>query len=376
VIGFARSCLSQRQAHSKTRRPWHFQWCRPQMRYFARAASRDPSKTAKLRPGPAVSCPELNTDWDLAFYTSGSTGRARPIGVSLRQVELTADWYAQIYGATEDTSLATCLPATYNFAFIAVFVLASRIRAKVAMLPWTPLAEALRFFSGWGKLILIANPVLVATLANAPDLPRGMFVDSGGAPLSVTALRLLRARGIDVHEGYGLTETCSLTHFDTEGDKNSIGTVGRAMPGVTTSIIEQDGKPLLQLRSPNIGIDLFGEPSGGPDALLTTDIARIDEDGRLTLLGRSDDVMVSGHWPKDTLNAVGHILGLRCALVRHPAEDEVLISLLEPVKVADAQALRLTTAEVLQVPMCRVTVKPRRGSLLHSAKIPRSICHA
>jgi long-subunit acyl-CoA synthetase (AMP-forming) len=64
-----------------------------------------------------------------------------------------------------------------------------------------------------------------------------VLVDSGGAPLGITGISDFRDRGIDVREGYGLTETASLTHFDTEATAASLGTVGTAMRAARPMVI-------------------------------------------------------------------------------------------------------------------------------------------
>ena len=78
------------------------------------------------------------------------------------------------------------------------------------------LDDAARLASSADRLIVLANPVILDQAEPTAALPASVLVDSGGAPLSVAGISDFRARGVDVREGYGLTETASLTHFDTE----------------------------------------------------------------------------------------------------------------------------------------------------------------
>ncbi|MGH3925332.1 MAG: AMP-binding protein, partial [Pseudonocardiaceae bacterium] len=198
-------------------------------------------------------------------------------------------------------------------------------------------------------------------------------VDSGGAPVSTTAITNCRQHGNDLREGYGLTETASLTHFDANATRSSLGTVGAAMPEVHTTISKDSGKPIVHLASPAIGTPL--DPAAPlPGAVLhTTDLGRIDDHGRLRLLGRADDEQIAGLWPRDTLDALGPLLGRRYALIRHPTTDQATVRLLTTLTPEHAVALRDRAADLLGLPPEQVTIAHQGDRpLLHSAKLSRT----
>lgn len=314
----------------------------------------------------------LNAHWHLGFYTSGTTGSSRLVGVSVAQLELTADWYQRIYGITNRSLIVTALPATYNFVFVAGVFLASRVGAD------------LKFFSDTGALIadlrkrqhrrdrvvVLCNPLLIEQFGRfgAVRLHNCLF-DSGGAPLSTFAISKFRNEIGDLREGYGLTETCSLTHFDTEGSDASIGTVGRGMEGVGCRICDP-GLPVIQIDSPNIGTVLEGGSVMNCGTFTTTDLGMLDGNGRLRILGRSDDREVCGHWPRDILDTIGEELGYDHALVRTPAPN--IVKVIVSPSVSDKQKVGISKR--LRHLFCNdisISVATAERGYLHSYKLNR-----
>src|SRR3954454_10424978 len=119
---------------------------------------------------------------------------------------------------------------------------------------------------------------------------------SGAAPISMEILEFFYACGAPVLEGYGMTETSTVSTTSTVAD-HRLGTVGRAIPGCEISIGD-DGEILV--RGPHI---FAGYYSPGDDTsafggvsedgwLRTGDLGSLDEDGYLTITGRKKDIMI------------------------------------------------------------------------------------
>jgi hypothetical protein len=314
--------------------------------------------------------------WDVAMYTSGSTGKSRAFGFTRDQLNTVASWYIHNYGLTSNSGILTSLPVTYNFTFVAGLYLAAVTGAclHLSRSPDVTFQDVVRLAPLMDRCVVLANPVLLQLADHTTGLPGNAVIDSGGAPLSTPSVAFLRKVVGDVREGYGLTETASLTHFDTEGTTESLGTVGTCVPGVRAWITETDGRPRLGLKSPTVGVEVFADGSAGParTSLVTSDLACIDQQGRLRVLGRADDWCIGGFWPRDTLDLIGVAIGVRCALVRHPAIDEVHIRVLGNVTSNMADSVRSLVSRRLELRIEKIDIDGAVSQLLHSHKLPRS----
>jgi long-chain acyl-CoA synthetase len=120
------------------------------------------------------------------------------------------------------------------------------------------------------------------------------FFVSGGAPLSTDIARFFDALGIEILEGYGLTETTAATHINAYGESR-LGKVGRPIPGVETRIAD-DGE--VCLRGPVVMKGYFRDDVATAAAFqdgwfLTGDIGTIDEDGYLAITDRKKDLLIT-----------------------------------------------------------------------------------
>jgi acyl-coenzyme A synthetase/AMP-(fatty) acid ligase len=315
-------------------------------------------------------------EWRIALYSSGSTGRPRAYGFSVRQLATVATWYSGIYQVTGSSAIVTCLPVSYNFTFIAGLCLSVQTGACLYLSTSVDevFQDAAELATRSDRVVILANPVILSSaVSTGVRLPGNVLIDSGGAPLSTSGIARLRDVLGDVREGYGLTETASLTHFDTEGSTPSLGTVGAPMPGVNCWIDPSSGRPRVGLESPAVGVEILSDGASGPScsSLLTGDLGTIDAAGRLRLLGRADDWRAGDLWPRDTLDLIGEELGTQCALVRHPAPDQIQVRVLGSPPAGTAARIRMLAAERAGLPAASVSVTGQDGPLLHSRKMPR-----
>ena len=132
--------------------------------------------------------------------------------------------------------------------------------------------------------------------------PNLRYFASGGAALDPKIARDLLVFGIEVLQGYGLTETSPVTHANPPGAPNRIGTVGPPIPGVEARIVPvegaDEGEGEILIRGPNVMQGYFENPELTAEVLRdgwfhTGDIGRLDADGYLTICGRSKNVIVS-----------------------------------------------------------------------------------
>ncbi|APU15255.1 AMP-binding protein [Actinoalloteichus fjordicus] len=324
---------------------------------------------------PASRIGTFGGGWRVALYSSGSTRAAATFGFDGRQLDTLAAWYAHAYGVTAASVIVTSLPVSYNFTFVAGLILAAASGAALRLVGAADevLAEAACLAVRADRVVVLANPVTLDSAKTDSRLPDHVLVDSGGAPLSTPGLRELRHAVADVREGYGLTETGSLTHFDLEGSGDSLGTVGTSQPGVRCWIEAVDDKPRIALETPVIGTEVAPDGTTGRPrtSMLTGDLGTIGPVGRLRLLGRADDHRINGFWPRDTLDMVAEVTGARCALVLHPNPDRVRVKVLGELSAGDVSRIRSVVAHELALSPAGITVEGEDDTSLHSRKLSR-----
>ena len=135
--------------------------------------------------------------------------------------------------------------------------------------------------------------------------PRLRFLVSGGSALDPKIQDAFRGLGLDLYQGYGLTEAAPVLAVGKPGDAPD-GSVGKPLPGVEIKIADPNASGVGEVlaRGPNVMMGYWrGGDRPGVDERLTGevlengwlhtgDLGRLDADGNLVLVGRKKDVII------------------------------------------------------------------------------------
>ncbi len=290
--------------------------------HTARAAAGDVRVVADLAQLEADGSPIVERDdFDLAalVYTGGTTGRAK--GVMLTHANLyEAGRAGHEAGHVDgiDRSLS-CLPLAHSYGLLVLNVaLHHPGRQQSVLMRWFEPDTWLRLAQDLRVQIAPLVPSMLYLLLQQPleqyDLSELRFVASGAAPLAVGAIEefIRRVPGVQIREGYGLTETSALVSTNPPG-RCKHGTVGPPVPGTQVRIV--DGE--VCVRSELVMVGYWKAPEASVEAvrdgwLHTGDMGRLDDEGYLTIVDRKKDLIIRGGFnvfPRDVEDA----------LLEHPA---------------------------------------------------------
>ena len=140
---------------------------------------------------------------------------------------------------------------------------------------------------------------------------------SGGSALPKSTQTLFSGLGLHLAEGYGLTESAPVLTVAKGFPGAKIGHVGKPVPGVTVKIVDPnpEGVGEVYAKGPNVMKGYFENESAtkavlDDDGWLSTgDLGRLDHKGRLTIVGRAKDVVVTSSGENIYLDDVESALG-------------------------------------------------------------------
>jgi long-chain acyl-CoA synthetase len=288
---------------------------------------RDPSKVAIIQ------------------YTSGTTGLPKGAMVCdnniLAVLENTTDLPGGLDALEEDKTLLT-LPLFHAYALDLGI---TRTLLSVQTMVLFNRFDALAIFEAFQEhkiTIFYGAPPMYFAFVNTPDCAncdasslRGAY--SGAAPLPVVMMEQFKdLTGVQISEGYGLSETAPTLSTNMAGPVNKPGSVGPPIKEVTIRIVDEEGNEVasgdvgeITAKGPNIFLGYWNRPDANAEAIkdgwfYTGDMGRFDEDGYLYIVDRKKDmIVVSGFnvYPIELENVIlRHPKIIDCAVIGVPSE--------------------------------------------------------
>lgn len=223
----------------------------------------------------------------LIVRTSGSTGQPKDVMLSARALRASAEATLRRLGGPGQWLLA--LPANY-VAGLQVLVRSAVVGLEAVILDeYDDLASAVGTFTDQRTYAALVPTQLHRWLANDDaNLEALRSFDAillGGGPAQVDLLDKARGEGITLITTYGMSETCGGCVYD-----------GYPLDGVGIAL-GTDGR--IRISGPVLFDGYAGDPAATAEALrdgwlITPDLGELDHDGHLRILGRADDVVMSG----------------------------------------------------------------------------------
>jgi len=258
--------------------------------------------------------PELaGWDDDLLFimYTSGTTGP--PKGVM--HTHDTVMWAIQTLTSTADFQVhdrfLNSLPMFHVGALTPSLCVAYRGLTLVAMRSFDP-NDAWKQIQDERITTTLLVPAMLQFMLGVYDAEQHRastlrWVMSGAAPVPLELIKTYESMGIEIHQVYGLTETCGPACLITGEDALArAGSTGRSFFHTDVRVVRDDGSDCdpgepgeVLVRGPHIMTGYWNRPEATAETIVdgwvhTGDVATMDADGFVTIVDRIKDMLISG----------------------------------------------------------------------------------
>lgn len=273
--------------------------------------------------------PDLAPGGGQIIYTSGSTGRPKGVRLERGQLVASASMLAEAIGAKQSDVYLSLLPLSLLLETICAICVPILVGARTEFDPALtaaitraqPQGIAAAFERHRPTTSVLVPELLAAWVgelaANGARAPKGLrFVASGGAPVNSTLAEKAWSLGIPLHEGYGLSECCSVVSVNRPG-KRKPGTVGQPLPWLRVEI--DDGEIVVDGPTVMAG---YQNGAAAQRPWHTGDLGHLDGNGYLTVAGRKDNLIVTSYgrnvspeWIESLLMADERIAA--CAVLGH-----------------------------------------------------------
>ena len=275
------------------------------------------------------SVPRDADDLAAILYTSGTTGRSKGAMLSVENLWSNAATLRDYWGFTDQDVLLHALPI---FHVHGLFVAINCVLASASRMLFLPKFDAKAVMGLLPRAtVMMGVPTFYTRLLAESDFKADMCTSmrlfiSGSAPLlSETWTEFESRTGHAILERYGMTETGMNTSNPLNGERIA-GTVGPALPGVEARVVDEAGKSVptgepgvLEVRGPNVFKGYWKMPEKTAEEFradgffITGDIAKIDTNDYVSIVGRSKDLIITGGYnvyPKEIEEVIDAMDGI------------------------------------------------------------------
>ncbi|ROZ68765.1 class I adenylate-forming enzyme family protein [Ramlibacter sp. WS9] len=317
-------------------------------------------------------------------YTSGTTGRAKGVMLTQRSMLwVVAACWAPIANLSDKDVVLSPLPLFHSYALNLCVLGVIAVGATEYILERYSTQEVVAQLKTGRYTLMPAVPTMFHYLLEAC---RGKehfeaagirrFISAGAIMPSSLNREFEAYFGVELLDGYGITETSTMVTMNWPGTARPLGSCGLPVPGLAVRLVSLDGKDVpigeegeLIVRGPNLMQGYLNKPAETAAALVdgwyrTGDLARSDPNGFLTITGRLKELIIRGG--------------------QNIAPGEVEEAVLSFPDVLDCAALGMPHKHLGEVPVICVvardgrqidpdSIKQHCAVLLSSYKVPQSV---
>lgn len=327
--------------------------------------------------------PDEDSEMAVLFHTAGVSGAAKAVPIThANVVTLLSSILELVSSIDEDDVILNALPNYHSFGFVIGGALPLAFGMPQVVVPsFVPPKTTLAAIRAASVTIVPAIPLMLSVLLGSErdmtPLSKVRLVFAGGGKISPTlAERIKEVFGVDVLEGYGLTEASSVLAVTPGRTEIRAGTCGRILSCFEAEVRDKDGNPLsfdaegrLWICGDAVAAGYYRDPELSGERFKdgwfdTQDVVRIGEDGYITIVSRAVDVILVGGmsvYPTEVENV----------LLQHPAVAQAAA-------VGLPRGIKGEMVKACVVPKEGATVQPREliafcRNRLPNYKVPRLV---
>lgn len=346
---------------------------------------------ASVKAGVFKACPTASDDVALLAFTSGTTGKPKaPVTTHRDVLAMCQTWPRHVLRARSDDIVVGSPPLAFTFGLGGLLIFPMFAGASVYFhdAPYTP-ETMVSVIRNIGGTICYTAPTFyrqMATFAKMAGVPSLRISVSAGEALPDATRQLWKeATGLEMLDGIGGTEVFHI-YISAAGDEVRRGAVGKAVPGFTAKIVDDEGNEVprgtvgkLAIIGP-VGCRYLDDPRQGDyvrngwnypgDAFVE------DEDGYFFYQSRADDMIVTAGYnvggPEVEDALLKHPAVAECGVIGKPDEERGMIvkafCVLKPGHAGDATMVKTLQEHV------KATIAPFKypREVVFVASLPRT----
>lgn len=265
-----------------------------------------------IKPNEKERIPQIKSNFEdiiIISYTSGTSGKfSKGVKLSNENISFVSEEYKKVYKLDENSKIITVLPLWHNYAMFACLTSAMRANSQIIIMNEWNIDNFIYINKKYRPDIFPGSPYMYIDIINrnldSIDISSLRICDSGGDSLPIECIKKFEEKtNAIITEGYGLTETTSLTHFNYSAKQRKIGSLGKCVSNVKCKITDLNGKiiedgkwGLLWIKGPMVFKGYIKNDELTKDVLdedgwfNTKDVVKVDNEGYYYIAGRLSDI--------------------------------------------------------------------------------------